>query len=72
MGPVGGPTQTDPSNPVSLSSYIVTASEGPVIYPTNPAVGTSVSGSGAKRQVAPQGQDPLTNVQNLQVRIILK
>ncbi|XP_054721219.1 sodium/potassium/calcium exchanger Nckx30C-like isoform X2 [Uloborus diversus] len=58
---------SDPSNPVTLNSYIVTASEvRPALYPA-----TSVTGSGTKRQVAPQGQDPLTNVQNLQSSAIM-
>lgn len=66
LRPVGGPAQ-DPSNPVTLNSYLVTANEGPMIYPSNPSVGSGISASGAKRQVVPQGQDPLTNVHNLQV-----
>lgn len=63
---MGGSVQ-DPSNPVTLNSYLVTANEGPMIYPSNPSVGTNISAAGTKRQMVPQGLDPLTNVQNLQV-----
>ncbi|XP_035223379.1 sodium/potassium/calcium exchanger 2-like isoform X2 [Stegodyphus dumicola] len=70
MRPIIPPQTTDPSNPVTLNSYIVTANEGPVHYPTPnahlPAIGTSVPGTGAKRPPQLPQQDPLTNVQSLQ------
>lgn len=45
----------------------MTANDGPIIYPSNPSMGANVPGSAGKRQVVPQGQDPLGNMQNLQV-----
>ncbi|XP_015907106.1 sodium/potassium/calcium exchanger Nckx30C-like isoform X2 [Parasteatoda tepidariorum] len=63
--PMIRPAQVQVDNPVTRNSYIVTASEGPVLYPP-PTIAAVASTTGAKRQIAPQGQDPLSSVQSLQ------